>query len=323
MSSTNGHSSFASALMVLHAQSSLHPGAGAALGSVDLPIQRERHTSWPTIPGSSLKGVLRDVCREQYRQTKPQFGGDRKQINSEDDDILLVFGPNQGASDLHSGALSTSDARILAFPVRSVKGVFAWVTSPGVLERLNRDLAMCRRRGLPVLPNVEPDKVACVADSPLLVRDKTSAQIVLEEYEFDHVDVEGIEQVTQWIAHQVSADEATSSRLQKQLVILSDDDFTYFVRHCTEVVARIGLNYETKTVEDGALFYQEFLPPETILYSLVMTTQSRYEKRTENAQGVMQVLATAISSEPMIQIGGDATVGKGFCMVNFINHAEE
>ena len=50
-------------LLFIHALTGVHPGGGTALGVVDLPVQRERHTQWPMIPGSSLKGVLRDTCR--------------------------------------------------------------------------------------------------------------------------------------------------------------------------------------------------------------------------------------------------------------------
>ena len=49
-------------LLFIHALTGLHPGGGTALGVVDLPVQRERHTHWPTIPGSSLKGVMRAEC---------------------------------------------------------------------------------------------------------------------------------------------------------------------------------------------------------------------------------------------------------------------
>src|SRR5262245_26920412 len=41
-------------LLGLHALTALHPGSGAALGTVDLPVQRERHTHWPTVAGSAL-----------------------------------------------------------------------------------------------------------------------------------------------------------------------------------------------------------------------------------------------------------------------------
>lgn len=49
-------------LLFVHALTGLHPGSGTALGVVDLPVQRERHTDWPLIPGSSLKGVMRAEC---------------------------------------------------------------------------------------------------------------------------------------------------------------------------------------------------------------------------------------------------------------------
>ena len=53
-----------SSVLYIHALTSLHPGSGTALGVVDLPVQRERHTQWPTIPGSALKGVLRGLIRD-------------------------------------------------------------------------------------------------------------------------------------------------------------------------------------------------------------------------------------------------------------------
>ncbi len=123
----------ATAMLFLHAQTALHPGSGTALGVVDLPIQRERHTQWPLIPGSSLKGVIRDACR-------------RKAGN--EDRLFAAFGPDTADADKHAGAISITDARILAFPVRSLRGVFAWVTAPAVLERFNRDAGLA---GMPQL----------------------------------------------------------------------------------------------------------------------------------------------------------------------------
>lgn len=52
-----------SALLFLHCHTALHCGSGAAVGSIDLPVQRERHTGWPLIPAATIKGVLRDRAR--------------------------------------------------------------------------------------------------------------------------------------------------------------------------------------------------------------------------------------------------------------------
>src|SRR5947208_12166768 len=93
-------------LLFLHAQTGLHPGSGTALGTVDLPVQRERHTGWPTIPGSALKGILRDRCRETARS---RHGGSRKDANEKDDALLAAFGPGKvEESSTHAGALSVT-----------------------------------------------------------------------------------------------------------------------------------------------------------------------------------------------------------------------
>ena len=59
-----------------------------------------------------------------------------------------------------------TDARLLAFPVRSLKGVFAWVTCPAVLERFHRDLQLARL-GAPPLPLGVPksEQALCAAAS--------------------------------------------------------------------------------------------------------------------------------------------------------------
>ena len=59
-------------LMFVHALTSLHAGTGQGVGVIDLPIARERATDLPLVPGSSLKGCL----REKYRGEVDLFGCD-------------------------------------------------------------------------------------------------------------------------------------------------------------------------------------------------------------------------------------------------------
>lgn len=299
-----------SALLFLHAQTSLHPGSGTALGTVDLPVQRERHTGWPLIPGSALKGILRDRCREV---AKANYGNDRKKANEEDEDLTAVFGPGKvDESSAHAGALSVTDARILAFPVRSLKGVFAWVTSPAVLGRLARDLSLVSSATVDI-PSVDGATDAhCPTGSPLVLLPDN--KIVLEEFEFSVVG-ELAASLTEWIAKMAIAasDEFTPARIKTHLVVLHDDYFTHFVRNATEVVARIGLDYEKKTVKSGALFYQEFLPAETLFYSLVLANPSRRNGHVKSATDVLGYLREHVPDGSVLQIGGDETTGKGLC----------
>lgn len=286
----------AAALLFIHAQTELHPGSGTALGTVDLPVQRERHTQWPIVPASTLKGILRDACR-------PRSGN-----QSEREDWLAAFGPETAEADKHAGALSLTDARILAFPVRSLSGVFAWVTCTAVLERLNRDLSIANLKPLDLPRAPDKGKALCPESSPLLVG---GDKLVLEEFEFDCTG--DASTIAEWVSEWAVADGPTKERLRNHLVVLHDDDFTHFVRHATVVVARVGLDYERKTVKKGALFYEEFLPTETIFYSVVLTSASRRDGHGKDADQVMDFVRRSMPE--VLQIGADETIGKGLCFV--------
>ncbi|CAK0779652.1 CRISPR-associated protein Cmr4 [Azospirillaceae bacterium] len=280
------------AILFLHAVTGLHPGSGTALGVVDLPVQRERHTNWPIIPGSSLKGVLREAFRTK----------------TDKETCFALFGPETGAD--HAGALAFTDARILAFPVRSLKGVFAWVTCPAVLERLARDMRVIgmEEKKILSLPSISAsDQMLCAEKSPILIDAKSA---LLEEFEFTRSG--SADAAAKWLADHAAVDDAAKKRLLSHLVVLCDDDFTHFVTHATEVAARVGLDSETRTVKKGALFWEEFLPPETLMYALVPADKSRRQSNTLSAGEVLEIFKTGLPKT--LQIGGGETVGKGLCL---------
>ena len=285
-------------MLFIHALTGVHPGGGTALGVVDLPIQRERHTQWPMIAGASLKGVLRDACREAI--------GVQAEFHA-------VFGPETARASDFAGALALTDARLLAFPVRSLRGVFAWVTCRAVIERLARDskLLAGHKDELPDAPAVRPGDAACPEKSDLMVQGK---RLLLEEFEFRRSgDDRGI---ADWLACRAVTDEATAARLRRNLVVLHEDDFKHFARYATEVIARVGLDYETKTARNKALFYEEFLPSETLLYAVAMATESRNKDVRINASGILKILRD--NAPPILQIGADQTIGKGWCAVRVV-----
>ncbi|MBM4152947.1 MAG: hypothetical protein FJ220_05450, partial [Kiritimatiellaceae bacterium] len=73
-------------IMTLFARTPVHVGAGNSVGAVDSPVQRERHTRIPIIPGSSLKGVLADLWSEDYEKVK------EKLVRKEGSDSAWLFG---------------------------------------------------------------------------------------------------------------------------------------------------------------------------------------------------------------------------------------
>ena len=113
---------------IFHLQnlSALHLGTGQGVGVVDLPIARAKATNLPIIPGSSLKGVMRDELKTQI----------------DDRDINILFGKDKDAD--HAGALAFGDANLLILPIRSFAGTVAYATCPFILRQYKRDLALDR-----------------------------------------------------------------------------------------------------------------------------------------------------------------------------------
>ena len=53
-----------------------------------------------------------------------------------------------------------SDARLLLFPVKSMKGVFAWITCPRVLNRFISELSLCNDPKLDLPKSISARKIA-------------------------------------------------------------------------------------------------------------------------------------------------------------------
>ena len=117
-------------IFYIHTITPMHVGSGSDLGIVDMPIQREGHTNFPKIEGSSLKGSMREAFESKGKtdvdvliKTYMSFGYDESNAPSA---VRQAF-PEKSDKEF-AGALGFSDARILLFPVKSAKGIFAWAT---------------------------------------------------------------------------------------------------------------------------------------------------------------------------------------------------
>ena len=112
-------------IAIMYAVTPCHAGSGSALGVVDLPIQRERHTNWPMIQASGVKGAF----RANFDRFKNKIA-DKEQIKDFETLTESVFGTSSDGG--YAGSLSISDAKILAFPMRSNVSPFVWITCPAV-----------------------------------------------------------------------------------------------------------------------------------------------------------------------------------------------
>ena len=294
-------------IFTLFARTPIHVGAGNSVGAIDSPITRERHTRIPIIPGSALKGVLADmwppVPTKKRNSKETGAGEEQQQKTPEQVERELIFGREDNA-----GALLVGEARVLAFPLRSARGAFAWITCPLALQRFVRDSGKEQlEQYIPVLKNDTSNEMFCVSGADIL----TGGKVILEEYVFT-ADQNQSEKLTKIEEEFKSlADDPVWPLMKGHLAVISNEMFSYFVENACEVVTRIRIDDVTGTVKGSALFNQEQIPSETLLYSVLGWQQEKESKW--NA-----LCGRLAGNGNQLQVGGDETIGLGCCSVKLI-----
>ena len=282
-------------LLLIHALSPLHAGTGQGVGVIDLPIAREKATGIPFLPGSSIKGVLRDACPDGKK--------------------VAIFGPETANASDHAGSAQFSDARLLLLPVRSLSGTFAWVTSPLLLRRLMRDANGSKDLKPPERVPAPASLERCLVAKEgckLVFRHQTNEQVVLEDLMLEPTQNADVTSWAGWLGgHLFPTEQYWQTAIKERLCIVHDDMLSFLLRTATEVTARITLDSEKKTVKKGQLWYEEALPAETILSGLLVAAPVM--------AGAEEVFTTVSSlSKGALQFGGNATVGRGLCQLRLI-----
>jgi CRISPR-associated protein Cmr4 len=274
----------------------LHIGAGQGLGHVDLPIVREAHTNFPYIPGTSLKGALRNLEINQVaraRGEKPSQVEERLKSDQKEEDILRlakIFGvAGEGAEEgkeVGAGKVLFSDAFIVLFPAKSAKGIFSLTTCPYAINRFFELLGIDQR--VKDVPEGKV-KVPSTKDHKNLINNN---KLLLEEFVFEAEESEELKKFVELVGTFVGEEN------KRRIVCVNDTDFKDFVSNYTEVQTHIKIDLDTGTVKEGALWTEEYVPAESIFaFSLVFLEDLDFTPPTT------------------FHLGGDITTGKGFVKV--------
>lgn len=289
-------------LLGLYSETSLHAGTGQNMGVIDLPIQRESHTGWPCVYGSGMKGALRQ--RAESRNPADRMGW-----------ITDAFGPEIDTSGgvENAGALLVSDARLLLLPIRSLTTHFKWVTCPAIIQRFSQDLRRFLGTTLAPIAHEPNDDEAWVLDKG------RQNHVHLNEFRFT---VQEKQQELKAFADHVltlMGDDTLKTPLQQRLAVISNDMFSHLCR-ATPVNAHVRLN-ENKTVKTGALWFEETLPSDSLLYSGVVVADSRRTGSRLKSADLVEFLQKQVFPEKdsYLQVGGNETVGMGWCRVTTID----
>ena len=317
--------------LFLICETPLHAGSGSDLGIVDLPIQRERHTNFPKIEASSLKGALREASETYVLESTSNKMVDLKELNK-------IFGYDEGAlkgvskeqmknlfeneEKEFAGCIGFTDARLLLFPVKSLYGVFAWITCPRVIKRFINDLQLT---GVSFDFNTEGVIEGRTPNGCESLYSKEKI-IQLEEFIFNKIQVESndgnISKFATWLSQKVfeGYGDYWQEKAAEDIVVLSDEDFRDFVTITTEVITRTKIDNERGTVESGALFSEEYLPAESVMYSLAMFADENFKNSAVKSDAVHKKFEGYLNgNNNIVQIGGNATLGKGIVKTKLIN----
>lgn len=301
-------------LLGIYNLSPLHYGIGQTTGAVDLPIARDAATRIPILPATGIKGVLRDYSKSQLDKAK----------------LRGLFGAEIGEdADRAAGRLTVTEARLIAYPARSLGKPFLHVTCPLILERLRRDLVVSGT------DEVLPLK-ALSFDSPVLVsnRELNEKTLVLEGLVYEGKEVRYTEEA-RWLAGKLAQllpeDEKPSrERLTDNLAIIPDDDFVHLMRAALPIQARIRLtggkttdtwmNPDTGEEEKGNLWYEEYLPADCLFAAVIGERNSRngVQESTASKQVGLSELRDVKSTFRVVQLGGNETVGFGISWMTVV-----
>ncbi len=283
---------------IFHLQnlSALHVGTGQGVGVVDLPIARAKATNLPIVAGSAIKGVLRD---ELYQQDFI------KNI-----DVKILFGASTDSDDdnMHAGAIAFGDANLLLLPIRSFAGTVAYATCPHILRQYKRDMDLDL-----AVPILAENTAGVVENSSLLVGN--TSKIALEDLDIDANHNDNIkswaEAITQALyPNTVTDNEEWQKQVSQRFVVLPDNIFSFLADTATEIRTRIRIDRDTRVVKQGALWTEENLPADSVLWGVIGVSMSRKKDDERTAKDLANLLP---KEEINIQIGGKHTVGRGLC----------
>jgi CRISPR-associated protein Cmr4 len=275
----------------LYSLAPIHCGGEGDLGNI-LDSVREVHTNFPYIPGSSLRGCVRDEVKfSQVDETEGKIISDR------------LFGQELDTSTGTMGVHQAwfGDARLLWIPMRTIAleeigDAFTWVSC----HSLVRDHALVTGQNICAFPNHPVGTrtgAYWVADSQIKVEAMSDDQ-------------KRMTALSTWAS---SLTGEVKSIWEKNRIVLSDSDFEVLMEHALWTQIRNKITDDQKTegkTQPGSaeVFWTDIcIPRDTILY---FPWGYRLLKNNPVTQGDHLTLMSILKG--LLQVGGQANVGRGW-----------
>ena len=299
---------YASDILLITAITNLHVGTGRGGEVVDLPIQRDSY-AFPTIYSSSLKGAIKSYTYNKLNKFTE-----------------MLFGPDGGGE--FASPVALSDAYLLAFPARSLKGVYCYLTCPLLLRRFKEYADMIGYKFENEIEILLEKPQVNICDNPQNISIDEKA-IINEELVLENLNInKGVAKLRELLA------------LDKELVIIGDDECLKQVDRSLIRLTRVRLNRSSKTVEHGP-WTEEYVPSKTTFFLTIYYSKppnsvlDKYEKdeslkilkdqiiKELEIKEIKDIDETKIRNYleknlKLLVIGGHETIGSGIVKLKFL-----
>ncbi len=318
-------------MLFMYAEEAVHVGAGSSTGTIDKPIQREKHTGLPKFEGSGNKGSAREASWDRFtvtfneKETDKTYAELKTKLLNNSSKIETVFSRFYGykdKGDKHS-AIDIPDAQLLFFPVRSWKGVFAWITSPYLLGKYARDHKRIYGKELKIngVPKeIDDNEIITTTSSNIQFKVNDTDKVLLEEFLFNvkeaTITIDN-KAIGDWIMEMFGGEKNINNlmkMLKTNVAVVSDDVLIDFADLYTVKITRNKIDSATGVAKGTALFNEEYLPSDSILYTPIIANQ----EFKENGLTANEVMCFVENNLPdLYKIGGDKNIGKGLLRTSF------
>ncbi len=267
----------------LYSLSPIHCGGEGDLGNI-LEIAREVHTNFPYIPGSSLRGSIRNEVEILNANTANNLFG--KELD------------NEGQMGVHQ--VWFGDARLLWVPMRTMAlngstDIFTWVSCHSLI----RDHAIVSQ-----LPFVNfPDYAVGTRRGKYVVADAQIEISKLDDQQKQAIAFSG--------AFPDSLKDSVKPTWESNHIVLPDADFQVLMEHSLWTQVRNKIQEDSNGANQAGsaeVFWTDVcLPRDTIFYlPWGYSLSTEHPITSQEHQLLMEVITG------LVQVGGQANVGRGW-----------
>lgn len=272
---------------LMHAVTHMHAGAeGANAGIVDKLVQRDPVSDVPVVHASSLKGSLRELFEVMIYPEKGE----------KDERVSAIFGPVGDELGSRTPGYAFFGADLLSLPVRSNMQPFFNATSPETLAQFVRVSTALLHPKADFWANLLKPLILMTPEEgkPVYFAAKALDGIAVDDYHYQPV-----------VGKDVTITNEIRGLLGNDIMLFHHNDFKDICRKLPVVARNKLVNSESKN-----LWYEEIVPRESRFVFHV----GRKEPK--------DLLEEGLSKDTighMLQVGGNASVGYGYCKLTLLN----